>query len=378
MSPAPRSRFPARRGIAATVVVALVLAVLALVTPSPASAATVAAVGSAGQIYVTGLDSGAQVQLFQNGQDKTTTLMGRTWYPGQQPNGVAGHVATLVADTAEAVTGQGHALVIREVPPGDYEVHVGADVSNTITVTGDTPDPTPAGQNSTPADTTYQSTQLSCPTTPAVDSQCYTYIPTRDGTLLSANIVFPKTAMPAGGWPVLVDYSGYDPSQPGQTPQEAAMFPYQGYVIVGLNMRGTTCSGGRVRLLRGPAEPGRLRRHRGAGPPALGGPRGRRRGPHRADGRSSQRPGREQPDRQGQDRDGRHLVHGDQPAVRGPDPAAGPAGHHPAVDHRRHLPLDAAARRHLQQRLRPELGPGADGLGPTRRPPVGEGPHLRR
>ena len=179
MSPAPRSVLPVRRGLAATVVVALVLAVLAVVAPTPASAATVAAVGSAGQIYVTGLASGAQVQLFRNGQDVTTELVGRTWYPGQQPNGIDGHVAALVADTAEAVAGQGHALVIREVPAGTgYEVHVGADVSGPITVTGDTPDPTePAGQNPTPADTTYQSTLLSdCPTTPA---------PTRSATRTS-------------------------------------------------------------------------------------------------------------------------------------------------------------------------------------------------
>ena len=241
MSPAPRSPFTARRGIAATAVVALVLGVLALAPPPPASAATIDAVGSAGQIYVTGLGSGASVQLFHNGNDVTTTLIGRTWYPGQKPDGVNGHVATLVADTDEAVAGQGHALVIREVPPGDYQVHVGADVSNTVTVTDDTPDPA----FSAPADTTYQTTQLSdCPAVPAANSQCYTYIPTRDGTLLSANITFPKTAMPVGGWPVLVDYSGYDPSTPGQTPQEAAMFPYQGYVVVGLNMRGTGCSGG--------------------------------------------------------------------------------------------------------------------------------------
>ena len=43
---------------------------------------------------------------------------------------------------------------------------------------------------------------------------------------------------------MLLDYSGYDPSQPGGAPSEAAMFPYQGYVVVGLNMRGTGCSGG--------------------------------------------------------------------------------------------------------------------------------------
>gem|GEM_PF-166039 len=239
MSPAPRSsRLPARRGTAVTAVLALVLAVLVLAAPSPASATgTIAAVGSAGQIAVTGLASGATARLFQGTTDVTETLHHRSWYPGQKTI-----PTTLVADTDEAVAGQGHALLIREVPPGSgYVVHVGAEVSDSITVLPDPPDPT----KSAPADTAYQSTQLTdCGATPAPNSDCYTYIPTRDGTTLSANINFPTTAMPAGGWPVLIDYSGYDPSQPGGPPAEAAMFPYQGYVVVGLNMRGTTCSGG--------------------------------------------------------------------------------------------------------------------------------------
>lgn len=239
MSPASRSsRFPARRGVAATVVVALVLAVLALTTPSPAGATppTFATVGSAGQIFVTGLPSAATVTLSKDGTDVTNDLRYRSWYPGQKT------VGTLQADTNEAVAGLGHALVIREVPPGSgYQVHLGAEVSLPVTVSADTPDPS----RSAPADTGYQSTQLPfCPAAPAKGTQCYTYIPTRDGTTLSANISFPQTDMPVGGWPVLVDYSGYDPSQPGTTPSEAAMFPYQGYVVVGLNMRGTTCSGG--------------------------------------------------------------------------------------------------------------------------------------
>ena len=55
----------------------------------------------------------------------------------------------------------------------------------------------------------------------------FNYIPTRDGTLLSANITFPNDGS-SGPWPVLLDYSGYDPSQPGGAPSEAAMFPLPG------------------------------------------------------------------------------------------------------------------------------------------------------
>ena len=71
----------------------------------------------------------------------------------------------------------------------------------------------------------------------------YGYVPTRDGTTLSVNVTFPLDGSP-GPWPVVIDYSGYDPSVPGSTPQEALPFAVQGYVVVGVNMRGTGCSGG--------------------------------------------------------------------------------------------------------------------------------------
>ena len=233
------SRPSARRRLAALVaVLAALLSVQSLVTPSPASAtpATFVTVAGAGQIAVTGLPADAVVTLWKDGTDVTPDLIPRSWYPGQKTAGL------LQADHDEAVAGMGHALVIREVPPGSgYEVHFGAEVSPPVTVLDDTPDPA----KSAPADTSFYTTPLpGCSATPAANTQCYTYIPTRDGTTLSANITFPTTAMPVGGWPVLVDYSGYDPSTPGSTPSEAAMFPYQGYVVVGLNMRGTTCSGG--------------------------------------------------------------------------------------------------------------------------------------
>ncbi len=73
----------------------------------------------------------------------------------------------------------------------------------------------------------------------------YGYIPTRDGTLLSANVAFPSVTSDADGpWPVLVVYSGYDPSDPGGLPAEAQPYLFRGYVVVGVNMRGSGCSGG--------------------------------------------------------------------------------------------------------------------------------------
>lgn len=72
----------------------------------------------------------------------------------------------------------------------------------------------------------------------------YGYLTTRDGTTLSVNVTFPIGAG-EGPWPVVVLYSGYDPAQPSDVPaQEGLVYMLQGYVVVGVNMRGTGCSGG--------------------------------------------------------------------------------------------------------------------------------------
>jgi predicted acyl esterase len=72
----------------------------------------------------------------------------------------------------------------------------------------------------------------------------YGYLTTRDGTTLSVNVVLPGPA-DQGPYPAIVEYSGYDPSSPstGQ-PQYKLMAPALGLAWVGVNMRGTGCSGG--------------------------------------------------------------------------------------------------------------------------------------
>jgi uncharacterized protein len=71
------------------------------------------------------------------------------------------------------------------------------------------------------------------------------YIRTRDGTTLSASVWLPGPA-DQGPYPTVVEYSGYTPSDP-----ESAGFPdlftAMGYAYVGVNMRGTGCSGGSFR-----------------------------------------------------------------------------------------------------------------------------------
>jgi uncharacterized protein len=71
------------------------------------------------------------------------------------------------------------------------------------------------------------------------------YITTRDGTTLSATVWLPGP-VDQGPYPTVVEYSGYTPSDP-----ESAGFPdlftAMGYAYVGVNIRGTGCSGGSFR-----------------------------------------------------------------------------------------------------------------------------------
>jgi putative CocE/NonD family hydrolase len=66
------------------------------------------------------------------------------------------------------------------------------------------------------------------------------YLPTRDGTLLHYTYVRPAGP---GPFPTLLEYSGYDP---GNTPDAdyIARFVPKGYAFIGVNLRGSGCSGG--------------------------------------------------------------------------------------------------------------------------------------
>lgn len=163
--------------------------------------------GSVNQVYTHGHTAGDAIELW-----------------------AAGGEAAVQSGVADA---QG-ALLFREVPTGPgYEVRNTTDGTSVGELTVMSP-------TEHPPFSAYQAIDLG----PAVpNGNTYTYLPTRDGTLLSINITFPRDGSP-GPWPVVVDYSGYDPSQPPNPPQEAIMFPYIGYVTVGVNLRGTTCSGG--------------------------------------------------------------------------------------------------------------------------------------
>ncbi len=87
------------------------------------------------------------------------------------------------------------------------------------------------------------------PPTSLYDSQVLTdgfqYIEVRDGVTISTNIRFPSAAMwGPPPWPTVIEYSGYGPSNPESEEPSSLITRQLGYATVGVNMRGTGCSGG--------------------------------------------------------------------------------------------------------------------------------------
>jgi predicted acyl esterase len=178
-------------------------------TPSPGptptgtvQAASYRASGSVEQLYVVGAEVGQVLDLVGPG-------------------------GTIVASGTADEMG---AYIFRGVDPGTgYVVESGAggarEVSDPVEVTApsDVPDPS-----------FYQE---------QVVGPGYGYIQTRDGTLLAVNVYLPGPPQ-NGPYPTVIEYSGYDPANPGAPQPSTLISTALGYAAVGINMRGTGCSGG--------------------------------------------------------------------------------------------------------------------------------------
>jgi predicted acyl esterase len=119
-------------------------------------------------------------------------------------------------------------LLFRQIDPGTYTVHA----------TGAAPQASKAVEVASPDDVPpasfYAGQHLTAPG--------FGYLTTRDGTTLSVNVVLPG-AIEKGPYPTVVEYSGYSPSDPGDT-TFSQLFTALGFAYVGVNIRGTGCSGG--------------------------------------------------------------------------------------------------------------------------------------
>ncbi|MFZ4717897.1 MAG: CocE/NonD family hydrolase [Ilumatobacteraceae bacterium] len=133
---------------------------------------------------------------------------------------------------AEGTVDENGALLFRSLEPGDgYTVRNATATSDAVAVLDATTPPDPA---------LYAEQQTLLP------AGGFGYVTTRDGTTLSANVILPGP--PDGGpYPTVVEYSGYQPSDPDSA-QLAALYTAQGFAYVGVNMRGTGCSGGSYRF----------------------------------------------------------------------------------------------------------------------------------
>jgi hypothetical protein len=146
----------------------------------------------------------------------------------------APNIALDLLDASGAVVQSGAtdangSLIFREVPVGDgYTVSDHAEpgfASGPVTV---------AAWDDPPDASFYQQQ--------AIDAG-YGYLKTRDGTLLAIMVYLPGPA-DQGPYPTVIEYSGYDPANPDSPQPSTLITTTLGYAAVGVNMRGTGCSGG--------------------------------------------------------------------------------------------------------------------------------------
>ena len=143
--------------------------------------------------------------------------------------GTSAEVVLQDASGKEVATHTSDALgsaLFRDVPPGPgYVVSVGDTESAPVTVLAPTDTPPPS---------LYADQQI---------DPGYGYLKTRDGTLLSINVKLPGP-VEQGPYPTVVEYSGYDPSNPDAVQPASRIAQLLGFATVGVNLRGTGCSGG--------------------------------------------------------------------------------------------------------------------------------------
>jgi uncharacterized protein len=174
-------------------------------SPTPTATATSGpegvAHGSVGQVYVTGAAPATALNLVGSDSNIVQT----------------------------ATTDANGSLIFRNVAVGTgYTVAAVSDpsaVSEPVVVTAFDAAPDPS---------LYQNQQI---------GPGYGYLRTRDGTLLSIMVYLPGPPE-NGPYPTVIEYSGYDPSNPDSPQPSTLIATTIGYAAVGVNIRGTGCSGG--------------------------------------------------------------------------------------------------------------------------------------
>lgn len=174
-------------------------------------------------LTVTGARPGARLRVDDAGGRPVVTVVADEHGNAHVAFALDHHTELVDLDDVVAAVGTGEPLA-----PGDYTV-VDEDrgaVYGPVRVLGvdDHPDPVLYDQDL---------------------AEGFGYLRVRDGVLLSVMVRFPNQDLfGPPPWPTVVEYSGYGPSNP-DVPQPGTMIAnLLGFAVVGVNMRGTGCSGG--------------------------------------------------------------------------------------------------------------------------------------
>jgi predicted acyl esterase len=188
-------------------------------------------------VTVTGAEPGEQLTLVTSSGVRIVT--GRTDEAGQW------HVAYIPDEFLDIEGGMQEGLPTtqgRSLPPGTYRVV--SEESDPVELSDEL---AVAGRDDVPDASFFEGKDLTadCPDM-AETRACYTYIEMRDGVSLSAMIRWPDPALYGEPpYPTVVEYSGYGPSRPEGDGEPGTMIAgLLGYATVGVNMRGSGCSGG--------------------------------------------------------------------------------------------------------------------------------------
>ena len=178
------------------------------------------------QLVVTGAAPNTPLTLYTAGGDKVVTMIADDW--GQASfNYVPNEYAVFETGpdvgvpTTDGITVKAGTYLVRDESGATVQTSPGARVR---------------ALDEVPADSFYQAQTV---------APGYQYLVMRDGVKLSVTVRFPEALLwGQPPYPTVIEYSGYSTSNPNSEDPGSSVARQLGYATVGVNMRGSGCSGG--------------------------------------------------------------------------------------------------------------------------------------